>query len=104
MKKHLYILIGVAAMMVAACGQNTVVEKTQSEQLAERLQTLQAKGYMMGHQDDPMYGVTWMGTYRGSKNARIDYIFHDESLKGLTYYTQDLNYSDHYPVYMKVEY
>lgn len=49
-------------------------------------------------------GSGWMGTYRGSKNARIDYIFHDESLKGLTYYTQDLNYSDHYPVYMKVEY
>ena len=52
-------------MMLASCGQKTVVEKTQSEQLAERLQTLLAKGYMMGHQDDPMYGVTWMGTYRG---------------------------------------
>jgi hypothetical protein len=52
-------------MMVAACGQKTVAEKNQSEQLAERLQTLQSKGYMMGHQDDPMYGVTWKGTYSG---------------------------------------
>ena len=39
--------------------------KTPSEQLAKRLQTLQQRGYMMGHQDDPMYGVTWEGTYQG---------------------------------------
>lgn len=45
--------------MMAACGQKTVVEKTQRELLAERLQTLQQKGYMFGHQDDPMYGLTW---------------------------------------------
>jgi hypothetical protein len=57
MKQYLYI-VGVAFMM-AACGQKTVVEKTQRELLAERLQTLQQKGYMFGHQDDPMYGLTW---------------------------------------------
>ena len=57
MKKYIYI-IGVATMM-AACGQKAVVEKTQSEQLMERLQTLQQKGYMFGHQDDPFYGLTW---------------------------------------------
>ena len=57
MKLFIYI-IGVAVMMVA-CGQKTVVEKTESEQLAERLQRLQQKGYMFGHQDDPMYGLTW---------------------------------------------
>ena len=45
--------------MMAACGQKTVVEKTQSEQLKERLQALQQKGYMFGHQDDPFYGLTW---------------------------------------------
>ena len=49
-------------------------------------------------------GSGWMSTYRGNKNVRIDYIFHDESLKGLTYYKQELSYSDHYPVYMKLEY
>ena len=49
-------------------------------------------------------GTGWMYTFRGNKKVRIDYIFHDETLKGLTYYRQDLSYSDHYPVYMKVEY
>ena len=57
MKNHLYI-IGVALMM-AACGQKTVAEKTQREQLIDRLLTLQQKGIMYGHQDDPMYGLTW---------------------------------------------
>ena len=49
-------------------------------------------------------GSGFMYTYRGKKTVRIDYIFHDELLKGLTYYRQDLSYSDHYPVYMKLEY
>ena len=46
-------------MIMVACGEKTVKEPTIGEQLAERLQTLQQKGYMMGHQDDPFYGVTW---------------------------------------------
>lgn len=49
-------------------------------------------------------GSGWMYTYRGKKSVRIDYIFHDKSLSGLTYYKQDLSYSDHYPVFMKLEY
>ena len=49
-------------------------------------------------------GSGWMYTFRGRKSVRIDYIFHDESVKGLTYYRSDLSYSDHYPVLMKVEY
>jgi len=48
-------------------------------------------------------GSGWMYTYRGKRSTRIDYIFHDKSLKGLTYYRQDLTYSDHYPVLMKME-
>ena len=47
-------------------------------------------------------GSGWMYTFRGTKAVRIDYIFHDESLKGLTYYKTDLTYSDHYPVFMKI--
>lgn len=47
-------------------------------------------------------GSGYMGTYRGKKNVRIDYIFHAESLKGLNYYKLDLTYSDHYPVFMKL--
>ena len=49
-------------------------------------------------------GSGWMYTYRGNKSVRIDYIFHDQSVEGLTYYKQDLSYSDHYPVFMKLEY
>ena len=47
-------------------------------------------------------GEGWMRTFRGKKAVRIDYIFHDESLTGLSYYTSDLTYSDHYPVFMKI--
>lgn len=48
-------------------------------------------------------GHGFMYTYRGGKKAvRIDYIFHDEEIKGVDYYRSDLSYSDHYPVFMKV--
>jgi endonuclease/exonuclease/phosphatase family metal-dependent hydrolase len=36
------------------------------------------------------------------KPVRIDYIFHDESLKGLSYYRGELTNSDHFPVFMKI--
>lgn len=50
-------------------------------------------------------GHGWMYTFRGGskKTVRIDYIFHDKSMKGLDYYKYDLTYSDHFPVFMKVE-
>lgn len=63
--KYIYIIIGVAVLM-AACGQKEGKEQTAAEQLAERLAKLQQRGYMMGHQDDPFYGVTWDGTYVGT--------------------------------------
>ena len=63
--KNIYIIIGVAVLM-AACGQKEGKEQTAAEQLAERLAKLQQRGYMMGHQDDPFYGVTWDGTYVGA--------------------------------------
>ena len=48
-------------------------------------------------------GSGWAQTYRASKKpVRIDYIFHDEALKGLSYYKSELTYSDHYPVFMKL--
>ena len=47
-------------------------------------------------------GSGFMYTWR-RKQVRIDYIFHDERVKGLSYYTQELNYSDHLPVFMKFE-
>ena len=33
--------------------------ETSAKLLVARLQQLQQQGYMMGHQDDPFYGVTW---------------------------------------------
>ena len=48
-------------------------------------------------------GSGWMYTFRGgNKKVRIDDIFHDNSLEGVTYYRRDLTYSDHYPVFMKI--
>lgn len=47
-------------------------------------------------------GSGLMNTYRGKKAVRIDYIFHDKELKGITYYKQNLTYSDHNPVFMKI--
>jgi endonuclease/exonuclease/phosphatase family metal-dependent hydrolase len=44
-----------------------------------------------------------MYTYRGgNKKVRIDYIFHDKELEGLSYYKKELSYSDHYPVFMRI--
>ena len=46
-------------------------------------------------------GSGLMYTFR-SRSVRIDYIFHSESLKGITYYKLEHNYSDHFPVFMKI--
>ena len=47
-------------------------------------------------------GNGWMSTFRGNKQVRIDYIFHDPALEGITYYKKELSYSDHYPIFMKM--
>lgn len=47
-------------------------------------------------------GSGFMYTFRGNKKVRIDYIFHDKALEGLTYYKKELSYSDHYPVFMRI--
>ena len=48
-------------------------------------------------------GSGYAQTYRlGHKPVRIDYIFHDEVMKGLSYYKSELTYSDHYPIFMKL--
>lgn len=50
-------------------------------------------------------GSGWARTFReGKKAVRIDYIFHGEALKGLSYYKSELTYSDHYPVFMKLSF
>ena len=53
--------ITVAVLSLAACTitKPAESEKTQAEQLLDRLDTLRQKGIMFGHQDDPFYGLTW---------------------------------------------
>jgi endonuclease/exonuclease/phosphatase family metal-dependent hydrolase len=50
-------------------------------------------------------GHGWMYTFRGSvkKSVRIDYIFHSQTITGIDYYRHNLTYSDHYPIFMKME-
>ena len=59
MKKIL--AIAVSAVVVTACSsqQKAEPEKSTAQQLQERLDSLRQRGYMFGHQDDPMYGLTW---------------------------------------------
>lgn len=48
-------------------------------------------------------GKGFMYTYRGAKSImRIDYIFHSPELAGVTYFSDDMSYSDHNPVIMRV--
>ena len=55
------VMMALAAVAVAACGtqKQAEVEKTQAQQLIERLDSLRSQGIMFGHQDAPMYGLTW---------------------------------------------
>ena len=55
MKMKMVIL---AVAMAMTCSLQAAT-KTPAQQLLERLQKLQKKGYMYGHQDDPFYGLTW---------------------------------------------
>ena len=48
-------------------------------------------------------GSGFMYTFRGgNKKVRIDYIFHDKGMTGISYYKRELSYSDHNPVFMKI--
>lgn len=48
-------------------------------------------------------GSGLMNTFRGGKKqVRIDYIFHDKSMEGISYYKKELSYSDHYPIFMRI--
>lgn len=55
-----YFAMALATMAVASCSTQRQAEPpSQARQLVERLVTLREKGIMFGHQDDPMYGLTW---------------------------------------------
>ena len=55
--KKCFLLIA-SAMMLLACGRQEQT-KTTAEQLLERMQKMQEKGYMCGHKDATLYGIQW---------------------------------------------
>ena len=59
MKKLMILAVVAIAMVACTTTKQAEPEKTQAQQLMERLDTLRQKGYMFGHQDDPFYGLTW---------------------------------------------
>ena len=65
MRKKTKIAMTVATGLLMACGVQknsnaaTESETTAAQQLFSRMDTLRQQGYMFGHQDDPMYGLTW---------------------------------------------
>ena len=58
--------------MVACAPQKSEPDKTIAQLLEERLDSIQKKGYMAGHQDDPFYGIGW--AYEDGKSD-VDALF-----------------------------
>ena len=59
MNKLITITIATIAMMSCTTQQKVEQKQTLAQQLEERMNSLQKKGYMAGHQDDPFYGIGW---------------------------------------------
>ena len=59
MKKIMIIAAATLVMIACTAQKQAEPDKTAAQQLLERLDSLQQKGIMYGHQDDPMYGLTW---------------------------------------------
>lgn len=62
------ILFAIAAMVVLSCGKKKADDpladtgRTQrTENLLNNLKKLSAEGYLVGHQDDTVYGIGWVG-------------------------------------------
>jgi len=98
-----------------------VIRARQADLMAHLIQTSDYPAIVCGDFNDVPYSYVYntmlgdledgfkecgkgiMYTYNsGKKKVRIDYIFHDKSLEAESYYTEEINYSDHYPVFMKV--
>lgn len=58
---RLFLMMAMTAVAMASCTtpKENSVAPTVAQQLIERLDSLRSKGIMYGHQDDPMYGLTW---------------------------------------------
>ena len=97
-----------------------VIRARQSDLVAEEIRSCPLPVIVCGDFNDVPYSYTYntmlgdlvdgfkecgsgfLSTYRGRKKFRIDYIFHDKTLSGQSYYKQELSYSDHDPVFMKI--
>ena len=113
------------ALINALYGNYTVgmiTRAAQADLLAQDMQTAEAPVIVCGDFNDVPYSYVYntmlgdkidgfkecgsggyMNTFRGGKKqVRIDYIFHDKTLEGLSYYKKELSYSDHYPVFMRI--
>jgi len=55
------VLTALAAALTVACTTQKKADPvmTGAQELQKRIETISQSGYMMGHQDDPFYGVTW---------------------------------------------
>ena len=70
------ILFAIAAMVVFSCGKKKADDpladtgRTQrTENLLNNLKKLSAEGYLVGHQDDTVYGIGW--AFGLKKTSRI---------------------------------
>ena len=59
MKKYFAWVIALMAIVGCTTQQKAEQKQTLAQQLEERLDSLQKRGYMAGHQDDPFYGIGW---------------------------------------------
>lgn len=55
--RNIFRLLLLATVLFSSLG--TAKAQTTAQRLFGRLQKIQAKGIMFGHQDDPFYGLTW---------------------------------------------
>lgn len=74
MNKTFFSILMVASMLMTACASTRNVVKADvspAEQLKQNLLKWQQKGYLFGHQDDPVYGTTWKWDYDRSDTKAV---------------------------------
>lgn len=59
MGKFFFMAMIAATMFSCSSPKASTSSETGAESLFKRLESIQQKGYMYGHQDDPFYGLTW---------------------------------------------
>lgn len=69
MRKILALTVIVFMQTLAFAASKTAM--TPAQKLLQRLEKIQKKGYMYGHQDDPFYGITWDWDYDRSDTYEL---------------------------------